>query len=105
MHGTAPLINIPGRPDGSFQLREKRTGGGPPWDSIIKGGTEITFDKTTLRFSFQKEDGCRWRWDKSYMPYMECRSGNIFFHDAGEITHELLSHRGGRRDIKHLLWI
>lgn len=59
-------------------------------DSIIKGGTEITFDKTTLRFSFQKEDGCRWRWDKSYMPYMECRSGNIFFHDAGEITHELL---------------
>ena len=51
---------------------------------------EIEFDKETLRFSFQKEGGCRWRWDRSYAPYMECENGKVFFHDAGEITHELL---------------
>src|SRR5699024_12287174 len=71
-------------------IYEKGTRGKTAMNRITKSGMEIEFDKETLRFSFQKDDGCRWRWARSYAPYMECENGNVFFHDAGEITHELL---------------
>ena len=48
----------------------------------------ICFDEKTLTFSFKKDDGKEWNWDKSYVPYMECEDGKVLFGDAAGISHQ-----------------
>ena len=56
--------------------------------SIERNGIKILFEEKTLAFSFQREDGSKWNWDESYVPYMECKEGKVLFSDAAEISHE-----------------
>ena len=44
-------------------------------DSVVKQGMRIQFNEEALRFAFQRENGVLWKWDESYRPYMECKSG------------------------------
>ena len=57
-------------------------------DSVAKHGMKIQFNEETLRFAFQRENGVLWKWDESYRPYMECKSGKIYFSDARQISHK-----------------
>ncbi len=56
--------------------------------NIETNGIKIRFDEKTLAFTFQKEEGGVWKWDKDYAPYLECEEGKILFADAGEIRHQ-----------------
>lgn len=57
-------------------------------DSVVKQGMRIQFNEEALRFAFQRENGVLWKWDESYRPYMECKSGKIYFSDARRISHQ-----------------
>lgn len=58
-------------------------------DSVVKQGMRIQFNEEALRFAFQRENGVLWKWDESYRPYMECKSGKIYFSDARRISHQV----------------
>ena len=57
-------------------------------DNLTERETHLCFDENTLGFTFQKGEGCLWKWKKDYKPYMECQNGTVYFCDAQEITHE-----------------
>ena len=59
-------------------------------DSVVKQGMRIQFNEEALRFAFQRENGVLWKWDESYRPYMECKSGKIYFSDARRISHQAI---------------
>ena len=58
-------------------------------DSVVKQGMRIQFNEEALRFAFQRENGVLWKWDESYRPYMECKSGKIYFSDARRISYQV----------------
>mgnify|MGYP002509869851 FL=1 len=55
---------------------------------ITTNEMKLQFDEKTLAFSVQKGEGCVWKWDGNYAPYLECEEGEVLFADAQEIRHQ-----------------